>query len=130
MQFFGEDAWKKIGEFWAPYWGNFTRTILADWLNRERLDYQKFIDEETVVGKIDLYKTQGLINPYFCAFADPFGKVGSLGDGCHRYIDCNYLIQAGKDMIKDIKKCRLDVLCLPNLSLVLSHADIPPTYNI
>lgn len=126
QQFFGEQAWKKIGEFYAPYWGNFTRTTLKGWLNQSRSDYQKFIDEEKT--KIEFYKNNGLVYPLFCAFADKTGAIGSLGDGSHRYIDCNYLILKGKDLKNDINNCRLDVLCVPDLTTILSSLDIPPDY--
>lgn len=127
QQFFGEEAWEKMGEFHAPYWGNFTRTTLKEWLNQSRPDYQKFIDEEKV--KIDFYDSHGLVYPLFCAFADKTGTIGSLGDGSHRYIDCNYLILKGKDLKNDINKCRLDVLCVPDLTTFLSPLDIPPGYS-
>ncbi len=126
-QYFGNDAWEKIGQYWAPYWGNFKRTTMGEWLDQSRADYQKFIDEEKT--KIEFYNDNGLVYPYFCAFADKTGSIGSLGDGCHRYIDCNYLMLKKKDLSKDIEKCRLDVLRVPNLSLVLSENDIPPTYK-
>ena len=129
QQFFGEEAWKKIEEFWAPYWGHFTRTALKEWLDQTRPDYKLFIDEERAAGKIDLYDQQGLIYPEFCAFADETGAVGSLGDGCHRFIDCNYLILNGKDMSADIKNVRLDVLCVPDLTAILSASDVPPGYS-
>ncbi len=125
-QFFGEEAWKKMEEFWAPYWGHFTRTTLREWLGQSRLDYQLFIDEERAAGKIDLYDREGLIYPEFCAFTDKTGSVGSMGDGCHRFIDCNYLILNGKDLSADIKKVRLDVLCVPDLTAILSPSDVPP----
>lgn len=128
QQYFGEEAWKKMEEFWAPLWGHFTRTTLKEWLNQLRPDYQLFIDEEKAAGKIDLYNEEGLIYPEFCAFADKTGLVGSMGDGCHRFIDCNYLILNGKDLSADIKKVRLDVLCVPDLTAILSPNDIPPTY--
>lgn len=129
QQFFGKEAWEKIGEFWAPHWGHFTRTILKEWLNQSRPDYQLFIDEEKSAGKIDLYDREGLIYPEFCAFADENGLIGSMGDGCHRYIDCNYLILNGKDLSADIDKIRLDILCVLDLSAILSPADIPPIYS-
>lgn len=127
MQYKGKEAWDMIGEFWAPHWGNFKRTTLKEWLNQSRSDYQKFIEEEKL--KIEFYNQNGLVYLYFCAFTDEKGSIGSLGDGCHRYIDCNYLILNGKDLSNDIKTCRLDVLCVPNLASVLSENDIPPTYK-
>lgn len=127
QQYTGKEAWQKIGEFWAPYWGNFTRTTLKEWLNQSRPDYQKFIDEEKV--KIEFYDQNGLVYLLFCAFADETGTIGSLGDGSHRYIDCNYLIMKGKDLSGDIKKCRLDVLCVPDLTQILSPLDVPPSYS-
>ena len=127
QQFFGKEAWDKIGEYHAPYWGNFTRTTLKEWLNQSRPDYRKFIDEEKV--KIEFYDKNGLIYPLFCAFADEAGTMGSLGDGSHRYIDCNYLILNGKDLSGDITDIRLDVLCVPDLTAFLSSSDIPPGYS-
>jgi hypothetical protein len=126
QQYFGKDAWEKVGLFYAPLWGNFKRTTLKEWLNQSRPDYQKFIDEEKV--KIGFYDKNGLVYPDFCAISDETGLIGVLGDGSHRYIDCNYLILNGKDLSNDINKCRLDVLCVPNLDSVLSENDIPPTY--
>jgi len=128
-QFFGVNAWDQIGKFYSPLWGGFDRTILRGWLNPDRHDYQKFIDEEKSAGKIDLYDKQGLIYPEFCAFADESGENGILGDGSHRYIDCNYLILNGKDMTKDIEKCRLDVICLPNIKEVLMPIDFQVLFN-
>ena len=81
------------------------------------------------MGKIELYEGKGLLYPEFCTFADESGTIGSLGDGSHRYIDCNYLILNGKNLKESISKCRLDVLCMPNLAEVLSENDIPPTYQ-
>ncbi len=127
QQFFGKEAWEKIGQFYAPNWGNFTRTTLNEWLDQSRPDYQKFIDEEKV--KIEFYKQNGLIYPLFPAFADKNGTIGSLGDGSHRYIDCNYLILNGLDMSSDIEKIRLDVLCVPDITAILSPLDIPPEYT-
>jgi hypothetical protein len=123
-QYFGMNAWDEIGEFYAPLWGGFDRTKLKGWLNPSRHDYNKFIDEEKSVGKIDLYKEKGLIYPDFCAFSDTSGKNGILGDGCHRYIDCNYLMMNGMDFSKDIQKCRLDVICVDNLNEVLTPVDL------
>lgn len=127
QQYFGESAWEKIGIFYPPVWGNFTRTALKEWLNQSRPDYQKFIDEEKV--KIEFYDKNGLVYPLFCALADQSGMVGVLGDGSHRYIDCNYLILRGKDLNNDIKNCRLDILCVPDLTEILSELDLPPNYS-
>lgn len=124
LQFYGENAWEKIGEFYAPLWGNFDRTKLKEWLNPNRHDYQKFIDEEKSVGKIDLHATKGFICSKFCAFADGYGTKGILGDGSHRYIDCNYLMMKGIDLKEEIKKCRLDVMCLINIQEVLTPVDL------
>ncbi len=126
-QFYGEEAWKKIGLFYTPVWGNFRRTTLNEWLNQSRIDYQRFVDEERV--KIKFYDENGIVYPLFCAFADETGTIGLLGDGSHRYIDCNYLILKGKDLSNDIKNCRLDVLCVPDLTTFLSPSDIPPGYS-
>ncbi len=122
-QYFGKEAWEKIGEYYAPIWGNFTRTKMKEWLNVEREDYQKFIDEEKI--KIDFYRKNGLIYPEFCAFPDFETSSGVLGDGCHRYINCNYLIMKENPSF-DVSKCRLDVVVVENLSEVLTPTDFPP----
>lgn len=123
IQFHGEYAWKKIGDFYPPLWGGFNRTKLKEWLKNTRPDYDKFINEEKSVGKIKLYDEKGLIYPNFCAVADETGSEGILADGSHRFIDCNYLIIKGKNLKEDIKKCRLDVLCIKNLNEVLTPID-------
>lgn len=126
VQLFGEEAWSKIGDLYPPIWGNFKRTKLKEWLNPKRPDYKKFIDEEK--NKIEFYGKNGLPKGYrkFCAFANLDGSVGVLGDGSHRYINCNYLISQGVNLNKDIKKCKLDLLCLPNPQEVISSVDCPP----
>jgi len=123
LQFCGYNAWKEIGEFYAPHWGNFDRTKLKEWLNPDRKDYNKFIDEEK--NKIALYDIEGLIYPLFCAISDESGRFGILADGSHRFIDCNYLIMNGKEFKNDICSVRLDVLCVPNLKEVIT-VDMPP----
>lgn len=123
IQYTGHDAWNKIGDFYTPLWGGFDRTILKEWLNPDRSDYSKFINEEKSAGRIHFYNKNGLTYPDFCAFADYSGSKGILGDGSHRYIDCNYLIINGKDFTEDIKKCRLDIICLKNFHDVLSSTD-------
>lgn len=126
IQFFGQVAWEKMKDFYAPVWGNFRRTKLGEWLDNTRDDYQRFIDEEKI--KIEFYKNNGLPVGYreFCGFADESGETGVLADGNHRYIDCNYLILQGADIRNDIEECRLDVLCVKELSSVLSFQDLPP----
>ena len=126
-QFYGAEAWEKIGLFYTPVWGNFRRTTLKQWLDQSRSDYLQFVDEEKV--KIEFYDKNGMVYPLFCAFADESGEIGVLGDGSHRYIDCNYLIFKGKDLSNDIKNCRLDVLCVPDLAAILSSLDVPPGYS-
>ncbi len=129
IQLHGDEAWHEIGNFYSPLWGGFDRTKLKEWLSPKRNDYSKFIDEEKSAGKIDLYNSKGLIYPEFCAFADESGAKGILGDGSHRYIDCNYLIMEGRDLKKDIEKCRLDVICLPNIKEVLTPIDFQILFN-
>lgn len=123
QQYFGEEAWNRIGDFYAPVWGGFKRTQLNEWLNPKRDDYDKFIAEEEAVGKIDLYRKNGLMYTYFCAFADKDGHLGVVGDGCHRYIDLNYLIMKGDIDGDEIKKSRLDLIYLDNLEEVLGTSD-------
>lgn len=129
MQYFGKSAWDKIGDFFPPLWGNFKRTPLREWLNPNRPDYNKFIEEEKSVNKIQLYEEKGLIYTEFCAFADELGERGILADGSHRFIDCNYLIINGKELTKEIEKCRLDIICLKNLHEVLTPVDFSVIYN-
>lgn len=126
LQFYGSSAWEKIETFYTPVWGNFSRTKLSGWLNPNRTDYKKFIDEEQL--KIEFYKNYGLPIGYreFCAFADDSGNIGVLGDGSHRFIDCNYLILQGTDLGSEIALCRLDVICIKDLSKILSIQDMPP----
>lgn len=128
LQFSGKDAWGEMEKFYAPVWGNFKRTILREWLNSNRPDYQKFIKEEQ--EKINFYRENGLTYYNFPAFADATGELGVLGDGNHRFIDCNYLIMEGKDFQEDIKKVRLDILCVNDLRLILSPNDFPPGINV
>lgn len=123
IQYTGEGAWIKIGDFFPPLWGNFKRTLLKEWLDPTRPDYNKFIEEEKSVEKVQLYDQKGLIYPDFSAFADESGLKGILADGSHRYIDINYLIINGKKFDQEIEKCRLDVICLENLHEVLSTID-------
>lgn len=125
-QFTGQDAWEKMKDFYAPVWGNFKRTKLGEWLDYKRDDYQAFIEEERV--KINFYRASGLPLGYreFCGIADKSGKIGILADGNHRFIDCNYLISQGVDLNSDIEECRLDVLCVKDLSSVLNYQDMPP----
>lgn len=124
LQFTGKEAWwNQIPKFHTPIWGSYDRTTLREWLNPKRQGYEKFIQDEK--EKVEFYRKNGLVYPEFCAFADEAGERGILADGSHRYIDCNYLILQGEDFNGDIEKCRLDVLCLPNLSEVLSPIDYP-----
>lgn len=121
-QFYGKEAWLKIGNFYAPVWGGYERTKLIEWLNPLRFDYQRFIEEEK--SKIDMYRKIGLCPDKFCAFADSSGDNGVLGDGNHRYIDFNYLILEDEQYKKQLSHCRLDVICLENLNDVLSSSDM------
>src|SRR3989344_3189849 len=123
-QYIGEEAWEMIGNFYPPLWGNFKRTQLKEWLDQTRSDYDKFIEEEKSVGKIDLYKDNGLIYPDFCAIADESGIKGLLADGSHSSIDFNYLINQDPKFKEEIKKSRLDVICVNNPNQVLNPIDL------
>lgn len=123
IEYTGEEAWDRIGDFYAPVWGGFKRTKLNEWLNPKRDDYDKFIAEEEAVGKIELYRKNGLMYTEFCAFADKDGSLGVLGDGCHRFIDLNYLILKGEVEQDEVKKSKLHLVCVDNLDEVLSPLD-------
>lgn len=129
-QFTGQDGWKYMGCLWTPIWGNFKRTKLSDWLDTKRKDYQLFIDEEKI--KIGFYRNHGLPTAEyreFCGFMDIKGNTGILGDGNHRFIDCNYLtLVEKKDLSQHINNIRLDIIYLDNLQEVLSDQDLPPDY--
>lgn len=120
-QYFGKRAWEKIENFYPPLWGSFDRTLLKEWLNSNRIDYQKFIQSEE--NKIQRYKEHGLLYPLFCAISDLSGNHGILADGSHRFIDCSYIISKNRLFNQEIEKCRLDVLCVPKLDEVLSTID-------
>lgn len=126
-QYFGDKAWKQIESYYTPNWDSFQRTKMGAWLDTSRRDYQQFIDGEQ--KKIVLYRERGLIYPEFCAFADSRSGTGVMGDGCHRFIDCNYLILVEKlDLSGDIAKCRLDILLADNLLEIISPIDYPPEF--
>lgn len=122
-QYFGEKAWHRIADFYTPLWTNFDRTLLRKWLDVNRPDYSKFIDEEK--KKIELIKNSGMQDYEFCAFANTTGDKGILADGSHRFIDCNYLmLKEGLILDNEISKTILDVLCVENLREVLTPVDI------
>src|SRR3989344_1756383 len=62
-QFYGAEAWEKIGLFYTPVRGNFRRTTLKQWLDQSRSDYLQFVDEEKV--KIEFYDKNGMVYPLF-----------------------------------------------------------------
>lgn len=124
FQYSGEEAWKKIEEY-APPWhheGGVVKSF-SIWIGSEK--YLAEIEREKQTGKLNIYDEHGLEYPFFCVFATADGSKGIVGDGNHRFINCRYLIDQGKDIKEDINRCTLDVLCLENLSEIIQDTVFP-----
>ena len=87
--------------------------------------YLMEIEKEKTNERYKRYESHGLEYPNFCVFANSDGTKGIVGDGNHRFIDCRYLMDQGKDLSRDIDRCTLDVICLTNLSEVIQDSVYP-----
>lgn len=116
-QFQGNDAWEKIYET-TPPWYKAPKTF-KELINDNDINYRKEIINEIINGKIQRFAIQGLGDPMFCAFANHDGSFILLGDGNHRFLDCSFLKNLGKDFSDDISKTSLDIIYLENFEEVL-----------
>jgi len=122
-QLLGKEAWDRTYGF-TPPWFKKPKTFQQLTESRDS-DYQQIVNEETVNGKIDYYKTNGLKEPYFCAFGNKDGSFVLLGDGNHRFLDCLHLIhEQGVNLDSDIGKMTLDIIYLDNFEDILAIKNI------
>lgn len=114
----GQEAWELIYDCMPP-WFKYPKTF-RDLVSTKNLDYLQIVKEETENNKIDYYRENGLLEPFFCAFSNHDRSFTILGDGNHRYLDCLHLISSGtRDFKDDIKRTRLDIIYLSNFVDVL-----------
>ena len=125
-QLVGQNAWDRLYDF-TPPWFQEPKTFHR-LISTSDPDYLAIVQEETNNGKLELYRNDGLRNPFFCAFANHDGSFGILGDGNHRFVDCTYLIdQQARDFASDLSRCTLDVIYVANFDRVLSPVNIWPS---
>lgn len=116
-QFYGTDAWNRLYHTIPPWYESpkkFRQLIYENDSN-----YRGEILMEIANGKMQRFATQGLDDPKFCAFANQDGSFILLGDGNHRFLDCSFLMNLGKDFSNDILNAELDVIYLENFENVL-----------
>ena len=123
----GTEAWSKIYNFYTP-WFKEPKTFSYLFENKDS-DYLQIIGEEKDNGKIEYYKNVGLLEPNFCAFGNTEGTFILLGDGNHRFIDCNHLIFEGASFEKYIINTTLDILYLSDFEEVIVPGNIWPTQS-
>ena len=126
IQLVDEQAWERIYDFTPPWYAREKRLPFRDFIKRRGQEYQSEISMEK--GKIErnkfeYIKKHGLTPPLssrFVAFADLSGSKGALGDGNHRFLAADSLIQS-KDIhrAKEIKGVELDIICLQNFNEVI-----------
>lgn len=123
VQLLGQEAWQRMLEY-APPWHNAgVVKPFKQWIGSEA--YMEEIERERQAGKLEYYENNGLEYPFFCVFATGDGLRGVVGDGNHRFLNCEFLEGQGKDFSQDIARCTLDVLYLPNLSEVIQDRVFP-----
>lgn len=129
IQYSGRDAWNKIFDFTTPWFKN-PKTFKYI-INNNDPDYRGIVLEEIINGKIQRMATQGLPDPQFCAFADSVERITILGDGNHRFLNCNFLISLGRNFDSDINNTELDVIRLDNFNEVIEPQKIwKENYNL
>jgi hypothetical protein len=85
----------------------------------------QIVGEETGNGKIEYYRKNGLLEPYFCAFSNQDGSYTLLGDGNHRFLDCLYLVHhESQDFRNYIKNSSLEIIYLESFRDVLRPDNI------
>lgn len=115
---YGREAWEKIYGS-TPPWFKSAKTF-KELVEAKDADYNQIVKEETDNGKIEYYLKNGLPEPLFCAFANTDGSFILLGDGNHRFLDCNYLIyEKNINLNNDIDKASVDIIYLSNFADVL-----------
>ncbi|HKC04653.1 MAG TPA: hypothetical protein VKC54_02170 [Patescibacteria group bacterium] len=123
ITFEGEDAWKKIMDYAPPWHNEGVVKPFSQWVGSKGFNDE--IESERKHGKLKYYEENGLEYPFFCVFATEDGSKGIIGDGNHRFVNCKYLVDQGKDLGSDISRCTLEVLCLKNLPEVIQDAVFP-----
>lgn len=116
-QFYGNDAWNRIYDTTPPWFE--TPKTFRQLIDNKDTNYRSEILKEIINGKIRRFATQGLEDSIFCAFANQDGSFILLGDGNHRFLDCSFLVNLGKDFSNDIDKTKLDIIYLENFEEVL-----------
>ncbi len=126
IQLLGERAWERIYDFTPPWYAKEKRLPFKDFIKRRRQEYQDEISMEkgkVEHNKFEYIKKYGLTHPLsarFVAFAEPTGFKGVLGDGNHRFLVADSLIQSNDiDFTRDIKGVELDIICLRNFNEVI-----------
>ena len=123
VTFMGADAWKKIMDYAPPWHNDGVVKPFSQWIGSK--GFSDEVESEKKAGKLDYYNKHGLEYPFFCVFATKDGSKGIIGDGNHRFVNCKYLQDHGKDLSMDIARCRLEVICLDNLSEIIQDAVFP-----
>lgn len=122
-QFSGKNAWNKLYTFTPPWFK--TPKTFQYLIDNKDSDYQQIVTEETSNGKIEYYRKNGLMEPFFCAFANKDGSFVLLGDGNHRFLDCLHLIHEKNVNLKsDIDRSTLDIIYLDNFNFVTEPVNI------
>ncbi len=115
--FSGKEAWEKIYNCTPPWFE--TPKTFRQLIDGNGTNYRSEILKEIINGKIQRFAIQGLEDPIFCAFANQDGSFILLGDGNHRFLDCSFLMNLGKDFSNDIGKTELDIIYLEKFEEVL-----------
>lgn len=119
-----EEAWRQIYKF-TPPWFKSPKTF-GELIDKAGQDYKAIVLEEILNGKIARMTDRGLEDPNFCAFAGTSSELVILGDGNHRFLNCNFLMWLGKDFDSDIQNTKLDVIHLDNFEEVIKPQTIWP----
>lgn len=121
-QFTGLEAWNKIYSF-TPPWFQAPKTF-QQLIDDFDSNYKSEIVKEIANGKMQRFASQGLADPHFCAFTDPSESIIILGDGNHRFLNCSYLMNLGKDLSNDIARTELDIIYLSNFEEIMRTTNI------
>jgi len=126
LNFYGQEGWKKVYDFTPPWYEKTERSSFKDLILGRSNNYLGEIEMEKKKkenNKFEFVKKHGLIyplEPKFLAFSDGSGLRGVLGDGCHRFLVANYLINDENfNLVSDLDKTELDIICLDNFEQVI-----------